>query len=179
MNFTCLTVPDTALREPKAFGDLRDFFFEHLNQPTFEAAIDRSVTFAQDNHSVNGKLRGLHFQIQHPQKKLVCAVRAEEFNVAVNLRKSNKKFDLLAGKNLSVVNISQLWALGCFTHGFVELIETTEFLYNPTNYCAPAFQRCTAMNDSVIGTVWPSDLHPQLSAKDQSCLCIAQSEIFA
>ena len=176
-----LAIPDVVLIEPQVFGDERGFFFESYNQSRFEEISGRKVQFVQDNHSRSMKsvLRGLHYQIQQPQGKLVRVVQGEVFDVAVDLRKSSKTFGQWVGEVLSAENKRQLWAPEGFAHGFVVLSETAEFLYKTTDYYAPALERCIAWNDQSIGINWPSGLQPQLSAKDQAGLPLAQAEVFA
>ncbi len=180
MQATRLAIPDVVLIEPKFFGDDRGFFFESFNQAQFEKAIGRPATFVQDNHSRSAKnvLRGLHYQIQQPQGKLVRVVQGEVFDVAVDLRKSSPTFGQWVGEVLSADNKRQLWVPEGFAHGFLTLSETAEFLYKTTDYYAPAHERCIAWNDTSIGIVWPQGLAPQLSAKDQAGLSLAQAEIF-
>ena len=176
-----LAIPDVVLIEPQVFGDERGFFFESYNQSRFEEISGRKVQFVQDNHSRSMKsvLRGLHYQIQQPQGKLVRVVQGEVFDVAVDLRKSSKTFGQWVGEVLSAENKRQLWAPEGFAHGFVVLSETAEFLYKTTDYYAPAFERCIAWNDPSIGINWPAGLQPQLSSKDQAGLSLAQAEVFA
>ena len=176
-----LAIPDVVLIEPQVFGDERGFFFESYNQSRFEEIAGRKVQFVQDNHSRSMKsvLRGLHYQIQQPQGKLVRVVQGEVFDVAVDLRKSSKTFGQWVGEVLSAENKRQLWAPEGFAHGFVVLSETAEFLYKTTDYYAPAFERCIAWNDPSIGINWPAGLQPQLSSKDQAGLSLAQAEVFA
>ena len=135
--------------EPKMFGDERGFFFESFNQAKFEAAIGRQVSFVQDNHSksVKNVLRGLHYQIQQPQAKLVRVVQGEVFDVAVDIRKSSPTFGQWVGETLSADNKKQLWVPEGFAHGFVVLSDTAEFLYKSTDYWAPEFERSIAWSD--------------------------------
>ncbi len=180
MNVTRLAIPDVLLLEPKAFGDDRGFFFESFNQKRFEEAIGRTVNFVQDNHSrsTKGVLRGLHYQIQQPQGKLVRVVAGEVFDVAVDLRKSSPSFGHWVGELLSADNKRQLWVPEGFAHGFIVLSETADFLYKTTNYYAPEFERCITWNDSTIDIAWPSSMQPILSAKDQAGHPLAQAETF-
>lgn len=181
MKSTPLAIPDVVLIEPKVFGDERGFFFESFNQAQFEEAIGKSVQFVQDNHSrsVRNVLRGLHYQIQQPQGKLVRVLQGEVFDVAVDLRKSSKTFGQWVGEILSAENKRQLWIPDGFAHGFVVLSETAEFLYKTTDYYAPASERCIVWNDTAIGISWPTGLQPQLSATDQAGFPLAQAEVFA
>lgn len=181
MKATPLVIPDVFLIEPKVFGDERGFFFESFNQAQFEKAIGKSVQFVQDNHSrsVKNVLRGLHYQIQQPQGKLVRVVQGEVFDVAVDLRKSSGTFGQWVGEILSAENKRQLWIPEGFAHGFVVLSETAEFLYKATDYYAPAYERCVLWNDPATGIRWPIEGAPQLSGKDQQGKLLAQAETFA
>ena len=180
MNATPLSIPDVILFEPQVFGDERGFFFESFNQTKFESAIGRKVTFVQDNHSrsVKNVLRGLHYQIQQPQGKLVRVVQGEVFDVAVDIRKSSPTFGKWVGAVLSAENKCQLWVPEGFAHGFVVTSSSAEFLYKTTDYWAPAFERSIAWNDTAIGIAWPIQGEPALSAKDQQAVLLAQAEHF-
>lgn len=179
MNVTPTAIPDVLIIEPKVFGDERGFFLESFNQRAFSQATGLDVQFVQDNHSrsARGVLRGLHYQLQQPQGKLVRVVQGEVFDVAVDLRKSSPTFGQWVGETLSADNKRQLWIPQGFAHGFVVLSETAEFLYKTTDYYAPAHERCIAWNDPTIGIVWPQGLQPQLSAKDQAGLPLAQAPL--
>ncbi len=168
------------LIEPKVFGDERGFFFESFNQAKFEAAVGRQVHFVQDNHSksVKNVLRGLHYQIQQPQGKLVRVVQGEVFDVAVDLRKSSPTFGQWVGEILSANNKKQLWVPEGFAHGFVVLSESAEFLYKTTDYWAPEFERSIAWNDPEIGIEWPFSGEPSLSVKDKLAITLATAEHF-
>lgn len=181
MKATRLAIPEVVLIEPKIFGDERGFFFESFNHARFEEAIGRPVKFVQDNHSRSAKnvLRGLHYQIQRPQGKLVRVVRGEVFDVAVDLRKRSPTFGQWVGEILSADNKRQLWVPEGFAHGFVVLSETAEFLYKTTDYYAPQFERSLIWNDPQIGIDWPSGIAPLLSAKDQAAVTLIQAEVFA
>ena len=180
MKSTRLAIPDVILFKPKVFGDDRGFFFESFNQKQFEEAVGRPVNFVQDNHSRSGKnvLRGLHYQIQQPQGKLVRVVQGEVFDVAVDLRKSSATFGHYVGEILSAENKKQLWVPEGFAHGFVVLSESAEFLYKTTTYYAPEFERSVAWNDPAIGIEWPIEVQPMLSTKDQQAGDLTQSETF-
>lgn len=179
MKITPTTIPDVLIIEPKVFGDERGFFLESFNQRAFSQATGLDVQFVQDNHSrsARGVLRGLHYQLQQPQGKLVRVVQGEVFDVAVDLRRSSPTFGQWVGETLSADNKRQLWIPQGFAHGFVVLSETAEFLYKTTDYYAPAHERCIAWNDPAIGIVWPQGLQPQLSAKDQAGLPLAQAPL--
>lgn len=181
MNATPLAIPDVILFEPKVFGDDRGFFFESFNQAQFDAAVGRPVTFVQDNHSrsVRNVLRGLHYQIQQPQGKLVRVAVGEVFDVAVDLRRSSPTFGQWVGAVLSAENKKQLWVPEGFGHGFVVLSEVAEFLYKTTDYYAPAHERCIIWNDPTLAIDWQLQGEPVLSAKDAQGAAFAQAEVFA
>ena len=180
MKATSLAIPDVVLIEPQVFGDDRGFFFESFNKATFEAAIGRTVNFVQDNHSrsVKNVLRGLHYQIQQPQGKLVRVVQGEVFDVAVDIRKSSPQFGQWVGEMLSGENKRQLWIPEGFAHGFLVVSDVAEFLYKTTDYWAPAFERCIAWNDPDIFIKWPGGEKPALSAKDQQGELLILAEHF-
>jgi dTDP-4-dehydrorhamnose 3,5-epimerase len=180
MKATPLAIPDVVLIEPKVFGDDRGFFFESFNQEKFEAAIGRQVAFVQDNHSrsVKNVLRGLHYQVQQPQGKLVRVVQGEVFDVAVDIRKSSPTFGRWVGEILSAENKRQMWVPEGFAHGFIVLSDTAEFLYKTTDYYAPEHERSIAWNDPAIAIQWPIG-GPVLSAKDQQGKSLADAEHFA
>ena len=169
MQATRLAIPDVILIEPKVFGDARGFFFESFNQRAFNAATGTDYAFVQDNHSRSSKgvLRGLHYQIQQPQGKLVRVVAGEVFDVAVDIRKDSPTYGQWVGEILSATNNRQLWVPPGLAHGFVVLSESAEFLYKTTDFYAPAHERCIAWNDPTLAIAWP-DLGgpPTLSAKD-------------
>jgi len=181
MKATPLAIPDVILIEPKVFGDERGFFFESFNQAQFEKAIGKSVQFVQDNHSRSAKhvLRGLHYQIQQPQGKLVRVVQGKVFDVAVDLRKSSKTFGQWVGEILSAENKRQLWIPEGFAHGFMALSEIAEFLYKTTDYYEPANERCIRWNDVTLNILWPEGIEPSLSAKDTQGKTFADAEVFA
>ena len=181
MKATPLAIPDVVLFDPKVFGDERGFFFESFNQAQFEQAIGKPVRFVQDNHSRSARnvLRGLHYQIQKPQGKLVRVVQGEVFDVAVDLRKNSTSFGQWVGEILSADNKRQLWIPEGFAHGFVVLSETAEFLYKTTDYYAPEHERCIRWNDSALNIRWPGDIVPILSAKDIHGKELLGAEVFA
>jgi dTDP-4-dehydrorhamnose 3,5-epimerase len=180
MKATSLAIPEVFLIEPKVFGDDRGFFFESFNQARFEDAIGRKAYFVQDNHSrsVKGVLRGLHYQIQQPQGKLVRVTQGEVFDVAVDLRKSSPTFGHWVGEILSAENKKQLWVPEGFGHGFVVLSETAEFLYKTTDYYAPAHERCIIWNDPDLAISWPIGQMPMLSGKDAQGAAFRRAEVF-
>ena len=172
MKITSTDIPDVLIIEPKVFGDDRGFFFESFNQKAFNQATGLNLNFVQDNHSrsAKGVLRGLHYQIQQPQGKLVRVVRGAVFDVAVDVRKDSPTFGQWVGMELSEENHKQLWIPAGFAHGFVVLSDSADFLYKTTDYYSPSYERCLAWNDPKIRIEWPLALHgihcPQLSAKD-------------
>ena len=174
-------IPDVLLIESTVFGDDRGFFFESFNEKRFAEVTGKTVKFVQDNHSksARGVLRGLHYQIQQPQGKLVRVVAGEVFDVAVDLRKSSATFGQWVGAILSAENKRQMWIPEGFAHGFVVTSDTAEFLYKTTDYWAPEHERCIAWNDPAIGIDWPVNGAPILSAKDQKGLLLADAEVFA
>jgi dTDP-4-dehydrorhamnose 3,5-epimerase len=175
------TIPEVLILEPKVFGDSRGFFFESFNQQVFNQATGLNLDFVQDNHSrsARGVLRGLHYQLQQPQGKLVRVVRGAVFDVAVDIRKSSPTFGQWVGVELTEHNHRQLWVPAGFAHGFVVLSDSADFLYKTTDYYAPQYERCIAWNDPVIAIQWPISDDPQLSAKDKLGLPFAEAEVFA
>lgn len=174
-------IPDLLIIEPTVFGDERGFFFESFNERKFTALTGVSTNFVQDNHSksVKGVLRGLHYQLQQTQGKLVRVVAGAVFDVAVDIRKSSPTFGQWVGVELSADNKRQLWVPPGFAHGFVTTSDSAEFLYKTTDYWAPEFERSIAWNDPAIGIDWPLDGPPQLSGKDQAGKLLAEAEVFA
>lgn len=181
MKVTLLAIPEVVLIEPKVFGDERGFFFESFNQARFEEAVGKKINFVQDNHSRSMKnvLRGLHYQIQQSQGKLVRVIQGEVFDVAVDLRKSSPTFGQWVGQVLSAENKYQLWIPEGFAHGFVVLSDTAEFLYKTTDYYAPAHERCLLWNDPVLDIQWLPGIAPVLSAKDTQGKPFNEAEVFA
>ena len=177
-----LAIPDVICFTPKVFGDDRGFFYESFNQRVFEQALGQPAPhFVQDNHSrsAKGVLRGLHYQIQQPQGKLVRVTQGEVFDVAVDIRKSSPTFGNWVGEILSAQNNKQIWVPPGFAHGFLVLSDTAEFLYKATDFWAPQFERCIAWNDPAIGIKWPlQDIIPALSGKDAQGKLLAQAECF-
>ena len=180
MKVTPTNIPEVLVIEPKVFGDERGFFFESFNQEKFESAIGRQVNFVQDNHSksVKNVLRGLHYQIQQPQGKLVRVVEGEVFDVAVDIRKNSPTFSQWVGEILSADNKKQLWVPEGFAHGFVVLSDSAEFLYKTTDYWAPKFERSIAWSDPQIAIEWPFSGEPSLSDKDKLADTLANAEHF-
>ncbi len=181
MKATRLAIPEVVLIEPKVFGDARGFFFESFNQKAFNEATGTNHQFVQDNHSrsAKGVLRGLHYQIQQPQGKLVRVVRGAVLDVAVDIRKSSPTFGQWVAEELSEDNHRQLWVPPGFAHGFVVLSEMAEFLYKTTDYYAPAFERCIAWDDPTLAIDWKlAGRQPLPSAKDAQGLPLAKAELF-
>lgn len=181
MKVIATEIPDLLIIEPRVYGDDRGFFYESFNQVQFEKAIERKATFVQDNHSRSSKgvLRGLHYQIQQSQGKLVRVVQGEVFDVAVDLRKSSNTFGKWVGVHLSADNKRQFWVPEGFAHGFVVLSETAEFLYKTTDYYAPEYERSLLWNDPDLGIVWPFEGTPKLAAKDVAGKKLGEAETFS
>ncbi|GLZ84957.1 dTDP-4-dehydrorhamnose 3,5-epimerase [Metapseudomonas resinovorans] len=172
---------DVLVLEPKVFGDDRGFFFESFNARSFAEATGVTRDFVQDNHSrsLRGVLRGLHYQLQQPQGKLVRVTAGEVFDVAVDLRRSSPSFGKWAGIVLSAENKRQLWVPEGFAHGFVVLSDYAEFLYKTTDYYAPEHERCIRWDDPDLAIDWPLTEAPQLSAKDQAGVNFQDADLFA
>ncbi len=182
MKVTPTAIPDVLVIEPKVFGDERGFFYESFNQKAFNEATGLTETFVQDNHSrsAKGVLRGLHYQLQQPQGKLVRVVRGTVFDVAVDIRKSSATFGKWVGVELSEDNHKQLWVPAGFAHGFLVLSESADFLYKTTDYYAPLHERSIAWNDQTIDILWPNvGVPPALSPKDAEGIFFTQAEVFA
>lgn len=173
-------LPGVIILEPKVFGDQRGFFFESFNARSFAEATGLQREFVQDNHSRSqrGVLRGLHYQVQQAQGKLVRVTAGEVYDVAVDLRRSSPTFGRWIGVHLSAENKRQLWVPEGFAHGFVVLSEFAEFLYKTTDYYAPEHERCIRWDDPTLAIDWPLDGAPQLSAKDQAGLSFVDAQVF-
>jgi len=181
MKVTATALAGVLIIEPRIFGDERGFFFESFNQKAFRQATGVDVNFVQDNHSrsANGVLRGLHYQIEQPQGKLVRVVRGAVFDVAVDLRKSSPTFGQWLGLELTEENKRQLWIPAGFAHGFMTLSESADFLYKTSDYYAPQFERCIAWDDPELAIDWPlNDSQPLISVKDQAGLPLAGAPVF-
>ncbi len=167
------------LIEPRVFGDERGFFFESYNQQAFAAASGQTLPFVQDNHSRSSAnvLRGLHYQIEHAQGKLVRVIHGEVFDVAVDLRRSSPSFGQWTGHYLSAANKRQLWVPAGFAHGFLVVSETAELLYKTTDFYRPEHERCIAWNDPQLNIRWPlpEGIEPIVSAKDRVGLAFADA----
>lgn len=169
MKVTPCSISDVLLIEPKVFGDERGFFYESFNERAFAAATGLDVRFVQDNHSKSAKgvLRGLHYQAQNAQGKLVRVTAGEVFDVAVDIRPASPTYGQWVGKILSAQNCHQLWIPPGLAHGFLVLSDTAEFLYKTTDYYAPEHERCIAWNDPALAIAWPDvGFAPKLSVKD-------------
>ncbi|MGF6210928.1 dTDP-4-dehydrorhamnose 3,5-epimerase [Comamonas sp. 4034] len=174
-------IADVKIIEPKIFGDARGFFYESFNQQAFDAAVGGHYNFVQDNHSKSsrGVLRGLHYQLQQVQGKLVRVTQGSVLDVVVDIRKSSPTFGQWVSVELTEDNKRQLWVPPGLAHGFVVYSETAEFLYKTTDYYAPAHERCIAWNDPDLAIDWNlGDIVPQLSAKDQQGVAFARAEVF-
>ena len=181
---TTTPIDGVLVLEPKVFGDARGFFFESFNARDFEAATGLKETFVQDNHSKSAKgvLRGLHYQVQHAQGKLVRVTRGAVFDVAVDIRKDSPTFGQWFGQELSAENKKQMWIPAGLAHGFLVTSESAEFLYKTTDYYHPEFERSLLWNDPAMGVEWPLhllDAAPLLAAKDVGALTLAQSGLGA
>ena len=174
-------IPDVLIIEPKVFGDQRGFFYESFNRRQFASLIGRDLDFVQDNHSRSEKnvLRGLHFQMQQAQGKLVRVIQGAVFDVAVDIRKSSPTFGQHVAIELSAENQRMLWVPEGFAHGFLVTSATAEFLYKTTAYYAPEFERSIAWNDPALAIAWPIEGAPSLSAKDQQAPLLADVTCFA
>ncbi len=181
MKATKLSIPEVMLFEPKVLGDDRGFFFESFNNLVFERATGLKRNFVQDNHSrsVKNVLRGLHYQIQHPQGKLVRVTAGEVFDVAVDIRKGSPTFGTWVGATLSAENKRVMWVPEGFAHGFLVVSDTAEFLYKTTDYWYPEHERSIAWNDPDIGIQWPIGGAPVLAAKDADGKLLRDAECFS
>lgn len=181
MNIIKTSIPDVLIFEPKVFGDDRGFFYESFNEVKFLAAANIKIRFLQDNHSKSAKnvLRGLHYQIEQAQGKLVRVVSGEVFDVAVDLRASSPTFGQWEGTHLSAENKRQMWIPPGFAHGFLVLSDSAEFLYKTTDYYAPQHERCLKWNDPTVAIDWPLQGDPILSEKDNKGLSFAEATKFA
>jgi len=178
---TPTALPGVLILEPKVFGDARGFFFESFNARDFARCTGLDMPFVQDNHSksARGVLRGLHYQIEHTQGKLVRVTQGEVFDVAVDLRRSSPHFGQWEGVLLSADNKRQLWIPPGFAHGFLVTSDSAEFLYKTTDYWYPEHERCLLWNDPAVGVRWPVAAPPLLAAKDQAGLPLHNAATFA
>lgn len=181
MQIVQTAIPDVLIIEPKVLGDARGYFFETFNKRAFAQATGLDLDFVQDNHShsVKGVLRGLHYQLNRPQGKLVRVVHGCVFDVVVDLRRSSPTFGQWVGIELSGDNHRQMWVPPGFAHGFLVTSDTADYLYKTTDYYAPEDERCIAWDDPTIGIRWPLAGAPVLSAKDQWGKPLALAEVYA
>lgn len=175
-------IPDVLILEPQVFGDARGFFLETWNSQTFaDAGLD--LNFVQDNHSRSGQgiLRGMHYQIQNPQGKLVRVTSGKVFDVAVDLRQSSPTFGQWAGAELSADNHRMMWVPPGFAHGFYVMSESADFLYKCTDFYAPAYDRSLRWDDPTVGIEWPliNGAQPTISAKDEAGKSWQEADKFA
>jgi len=182
MNIIPTEIPDVLIIEPKVFGDDRGFFFESFNCMKFAEKTGIKTEFVQDNHSRSGKnvLRGLHYQLQQTQGKLLRVVAGEIFDIAVDIRQSSPTFGKWVGCMLSGENKRQFWVPPGFAHGFLVVSEIADVLYKTTDYYAPQHERSILWNDPDIGIDWPlNGAEPILSAKDEAGQLLKSAEVFA
>ncbi|WP_207866855.1 dTDP-4-dehydrorhamnose 3,5-epimerase [Pseudomonas sp. 58(2021)] len=181
MNVITTDLPGVLIIEPKVFGDERGFFYESFNAKAFEDATGITPHFVQDNHSRSqkGVLRGLHYQVQHTQGKLVRVTAGEVLDVAVDIRRSSPNFGKWVAVHLSADNYRQLWIPKGFAHGFLVLSDYAEFLYKTTDYYTPAAERSIRWNDPDLGIDWQLTETPTLSAKDQTAAFFKDAEVFS
>lgn len=181
MKTVATNIPDVLIIEPKVFGDDRGFFFESFNRRVFADLVGRDINFVQDNHSRSAQnvLRGLHYQIQHPQGKLVRVVSGKVFDVAVDIRRSSPTFGKHVAVELSAKNKRMLWIPEGFAHGFVVVSDAAEFLYKTTDYWYPEHERSVKWDDPALQIDWPLSISPLLSGKDAQGKPLAEAELFA
>ncbi|MDF9618251.1 dTDP-4-dehydrorhamnose 3,5-epimerase [Pseudomonas entomophila] len=180
MNIVKTAIPEVLIIEPKVFGDDRGFFFESFNAREFAEKAGFEAAFVQDNHSRSqrGVLRGLHYQIDNPQGKLVRVVQGEVLDVAVDIRRSSKTFGKWVATRLSAKDHTQFWIPPGFAHGFLVLSETADFLYKTTDYYNPKAERCIRWDDPELAIEWGLEAEPILSAKDQAGALLRDAELF-
>ena len=182
MPFTAIptALPGVLVIEPKMFEDARGFFFESFNAHDFEALTGLAPQFVQDNHSRSAKnvLRGLHYQVLHPQAKLVRVVQGEVFDVAVDLRRTSPTFGQWTGTTLSAENRRQLWIPEGFAHGIAVTSEWAEVLYKATDHWYPAHERSVLWNDAALAIDWPLTASPLLAAKDAAAVRLAEADLY-
>lgn len=181
MKLVSTSIPDVKIIEPKVYGDDRGFFFESFNSRRFAELIGREVEFFQDNHSrsIKGVLRGLHYQIEQPQGKLVRVTHGAVLDVAVDIRRSSPTFGKHIAVELSSENKRQLWIPEGFAHGFAVLSDTAEVLYKTTDYWNPTHERCILWSDAMLSIAWPHGISPIISAKDAQGILFNNAEVFA
>jgi dTDP-4-dehydrorhamnose 3,5-epimerase len=180
MRITSAAIPDVLIVEPRILGDDRGFFYESFNERKWHAQTGLHTKFVQNNHSASQKnvLRGLHYQIQHPQGKLVRVVAGMIFDVAVDLRRSSVTFGKWVGEYLSADNKKSLWVPEGFAHGFVVLSDTAEVIYNATDFYSPEHERCILWSDKDLRIEWPIDGIPQISEKDKQGTLFRDADVY-
>nr|WP_202950192.1 dTDP-4-dehydrorhamnose 3,5-epimerase [Acidovorax sp. KKS102] len=180
MQITRLSIPEVVLIEPRVFGDARGVFYESFNQRAFNEATETSYQFVQDNHSYSrkGVLRGLHYQLQRPQGKLVRVVQGVVFDVAVDLRKSSPTFGKWVGQILSAEHRTLMWVPPGFAHGFLTLSDTSDFIYKTTDYWCPEHERVIRWDDPTLGIEWPLVMSPILADKDAIAPPICSDDLY-
>lgn len=180
MNVIETTLPGVLIIEPKVFGDERGFFYESFNAQAFQKATGLNTQFVQDNHSRSqkGVLRGLHYQLQNTQGKLVRVTAGEVLDVAVDIRRSSPSFGQWVAVRLSAENHRQLWVPEGFAHGFLVVSEFAEFLYKTTDYYTPSAERCIRWDDPTLAIDWQLEEAPQLSSKDQNGHLFLEADVF-
>jgi len=180
MRVTPTAIAGLLVIEPRVYADERGFFFESYNERAFAQATGIAAKFVQDNHSrsVKNTVRGLHYQIQQPQGKLVRVVAGEIFDVVVDLRRSSPSFGQWAGHHLSAENKNMLWIPAGLAHGFAVLSDTADFLYKTTDYWAPQHERTLLWNDPDLAIAWPLAGEPILAAKDRAGKRLSEAEVF-
>lgn len=180
MRVTPLSIPDVIVLEPDAYGDERGFFYESYNCQKFTLATGREEKFVQDNHSQSalGVLRGLHYQIERPQAKLVRVASGAVFDVAVDLRKSSRSFGCWVGALLSADNRKQMWIPEGFAHGFLVVSPSADFLYKTSDFYFPEHELCIRWDDPEIGIDWPLEVAPTLSDKDRNGQFLSKAEVY-
>lgn len=180
MRVTPTAIADVLVIEPKVFGDVRGFFFESFNERTFAETTGITARFVQDNHSrsVRNTLRGLHYQIQQAQGKLVRVATGEVFDVVVDIRRSSPTFGRSVGERLSAENKKMIWIPPGLAHGFAVLSEAADFLYKATEYWAPQHERTLLWNDPELAIAWPLEGEPILAPKDRAGKRLSEAEVF-
>jgi len=174
-------IPDVLIIEPRVFGDKRGFFFESFNEKILAEHAGITERFVQDNHSrsCKGVLRGLHYQLNQTQGKLVRVSLGEVYDVAVDIRRSSPTFGYWVGVTLSAENKRMLWVPKGFAHGFLVVSEIAEFLYKTTDFYDPSSERCISWDDPELAITWPKGITPSLSAKDSQGIHLKNAEVFA
>lgn len=179
MEYKKLDIPDVVLMTPPVYGDERGFFMETFRQVDFKENCG-DYQFVQDNHSSSSKniLRGLHYQFEKPQGKLVRVVRGEVFDVAVDMREDSPTFGEWVGEYLSADNKKMLWVPPGFAHGFIVMSEQAEFVYKCTDYYNPGDEYSLAWDDETVGIEWPEGIEPMLSDKDAKGISFIEAPRF-